>query len=82
MDASPSADVEKALTKQFGWSKTEITIARSAIDDYSLKTPADTGGGTIAVISPIRRDYGWRRNGNVGGVTSTVSQIRDARLRS
>lgn len=77
-----SADVEKALTKQFGWSKTENNYHNyRAISyyDYSLKTPADTGG-TIAVIFANGAIMdGEETPGNVGGDT-TASQIRDARL--
>lgn len=75
-----SADVEKALTKQFGWSKTENNYrAISSYYDYSLKTPADTGG-TIAVIFANGAIMdGEETPGNVGGDT-TASQIRDARL--
>ncbi|EAT2430476.1 signal peptide peptidase SppA [Salmonella enterica subsp. enterica serovar Livingstone] len=74
-----SADVEKALTKQFGWSKTENNYRAISYHDYSLKTPADTGG-TIAVIFANGAIMdGEETPGNVGGDT-TASQIRDARL--
>lgn len=74
-----SADVEKALTKQFGWSKTENNYRAISYYDYSLKTPADTGG-TIAVIFANGAIMdGEETPGNVGGDTS-ASQIRDARL--
>lgn len=74
-----SADVEKALTKQFGWSKTENNYRAISYYDYSLKTPADTGG-TIAVIFANGAIMdGKETPGNVGGDT-TASQIRDARL--
>ncbi|EDI6155688.1 signal peptide peptidase SppA [Salmonella enterica subsp. enterica serovar Agona] len=74
-----SADVEKALTKQFGWSKTENNYRAISYYDYSLKTPADTGG-TIAVIFDNGAIMdGEETPGNVGGDT-TASQIRDARL--
>ncbi|PXP28415.1 signal peptide peptidase SppA [Salmonella enterica] len=74
-----SADVEKALTKQFGWSKTENNYRAISYYDYSLKTPADTGG-TIAVIFANGAIMdGEEKPGNVGGDT-TASQIRDARL--
>ncbi|EAR0514169.1 signal peptide peptidase SppA [Salmonella enterica] len=73
-----SADVEKALTKQFGWSKTENNYRAISYYDYSLKTPADTGG-TIAVIFANGAIMdGEETPGNVGGDT-TASQIRDAR---
>lgn len=74
-----SADVEKALTKQFGWSKTENNYRAISYYDYSLKTPADTGG-TIAVIFANGAIMdGEETPGNVGGDT-TASQIRDARF--
>ncbi|EAR0854160.1 signal peptide peptidase SppA [Salmonella enterica] len=74
-----SADVEKALTKQFGWSKTENNYRAISYYDYSLKTPEDTGG-TIAVIFANGAIMdGEETPGNVGGDT-TASQIRDARL--
>ncbi len=74
-----SADVEKALTKQFGWSKTENNYRAISYYDYSLKTPADTGG-TIAVIFANGAIMdGEETPGNVGGDT-TASQIRDTRL--
>ncbi|EHT5740136.1 signal peptide peptidase SppA [Salmonella enterica] len=74
-----SADVKKALTKQFGWSKTENNYRAISYYDYSLKTPADTGG-TIAVIFANGAIMdGEETPGNVGGDT-TASQIRDARL--
>nr|EEE1919449.1 signal peptide peptidase SppA [Salmonella enterica subsp. diarizonae] len=74
-----SADVEKALTKQFGWSKTENNYRAISYYDYSLKKPADNGG-TIAVIFANGAIMdGEETPGNVGGDT-TASQIRDARL--
>ncbi|MBA3111484.1 signal peptide peptidase SppA [Salmonella enterica] len=74
-----SADVEKALTKQFGWSKTENNYRAISYYDYSLKTPANNGG-TIAVIFANGAIMdGEETPGNVGGDT-TASQIRDARL--
>ncbi|EDL9689282.1 signal peptide peptidase SppA [Salmonella enterica subsp. enterica serovar Infantis] len=74
-----SADVEKSLTKQFGWSKTENNYRAISYYDYSLKTPADTGG-TIAVIFANGAIMdGEETPGNIGGDT-TASQIRDTRL--
>ncbi|HCK4063479.1 TPA: signal peptide peptidase SppA [Salmonella enterica subsp. enterica serovar Infantis] len=74
-----SADVEKSLTKQFGWSKTENNYRAISYYDYSLKTPADTGG-TIAVIFANGAIMdGEETPGNVGGDT-TASQIRDTHL--
>ncbi|EMD4808749.1 signal peptide peptidase SppA [Salmonella enterica] len=74
-----SANVEKALTKQFGWSKTENNYRAISYYDYSLKKPADSGG-TIAVIFANGAIMdGEETPGNVGGDTM-ASQIRDARL--
>ncbi|EAA3838981.1 signal peptide peptidase SppA [Salmonella enterica] len=74
-----SADVEKALTKQFGWSKTENNYRAISYYGYSLKKPADSGG-TIAVIFANGAIMdGEETPGNVGGDTM-ASQIRDARL--
>ncbi|ENL9261694.1 signal peptide peptidase SppA [Salmonella enterica] len=74
-----SADIEKTLTKQFGWSKTENNYRAISYYDYSLKTPAGNGG-TIAVIFANGAIMdGEETPGNVGGDT-TASQIRDARL--
>ncbi len=74
-----SADVEKALTKQFGWSKTENNYRAISYYDYSLKTPADTGGTISVIFANGAIMYGEETPGNVGGDT-TASQIRDARL--
>ncbi|EJK0231691.1 signal peptide peptidase SppA [Salmonella enterica] len=74
-----SADVEKALTKQFGWSKTENNYRAISYYDYSLKTPADTGGTIAVIFANSAIMDGEETPGNVGGDT-TASQIRDARL--
>ncbi|ECI7941162.1 signal peptide peptidase SppA [Salmonella enterica subsp. enterica] len=74
-----SADVEKALTKQFGWSKTENNYRAISYYDYSLKTPADTGGTIEVIFANGAIMDGEETPGNVGGDT-TASQIRDARL--
>ncbi|MGL7186925.1 signal peptide peptidase SppA [Salmonella sp. NW79] len=74
-----SADVEKALTKQFGWSKTENNYRAISYYDYSLKTPADTGGSIAVIFANGAIMDGEETPGNVGGDT-TASQIRDARL--
>ncbi|PUQ10737.1 signal peptide peptidase SppA [Salmonella enterica subsp. enterica] len=74
-----SADVEKALTKQFGWSKTENNYRAISYYDYSLKTPADTGGTIAGIFANGAIMDGEETPGDVGGDT-TASQIRDARL--
>ncbi|EBI0065070.1 signal peptide peptidase SppA, partial [Salmonella enterica subsp. enterica serovar Braenderup] len=44
-----SAEVEKALTKQFGWSKAENNYRAISYYDYTLNPPADTGS-SIGVV--------------------------------
>ena len=74
-----NAEVEKALTKQFGCSKAENNYRAISYYDYSLKTPADTGDGIGVVFANGAIMDGEETPGNVGGDT-TASQIRDARL--
>ncbi|HAV2023050.1 TPA: signal peptide peptidase SppA [Citrobacter koseri] len=74
-----NAEVEKVLTKQFGWSKAENNYRAISYYDYSLKTPADTGDGIGVVFANGAIMDGEETPGNVGGDT-TASQIRDARL--
>ncbi|MDN8600007.1 signal peptide peptidase SppA [Citrobacter sp. S2-9] len=74
-----SADVEKALTKQFGWSKKENNYRAISYYDYSLNPPAETGGSIGVVFANGAIMDGEETPGNVGGDT-TASQIRDARL--
>jgi protease-4 len=78
-ELASGAEVEKALSKRFGWSTAENNYRAISYYDYSLKSPP-TAGGTIAVIfaSGAIMD-GEETPGNVGGDT-TASQIRDARL--
>jgi protease-4 len=74
-----STDVEKALTKQFGWSKADNDYRAVSYYDYSLKTPADTGSSVAVIFANGAIIDGDETPGNVGGDT-TASQIRDARL--
>jgi protease-4 len=74
-----SAEVEKALTKQFGWSKADNDYRAVSYYDYSLKTPADTGSSVAVIFANGAIIDGDETPGNVGGDT-TASQIRDARL--
>ncbi|POT57629.1 signal peptide peptidase SppA [Citrobacter amalonaticus] len=74
-----SAEAEKALTKQFGWSKAENNYRAISYYDYSLKTPADTGNAIAVIFANGAIMDGEETPGNVGGDT-TASQIRDARL--
>ncbi|MFP0083544.1 signal peptide peptidase SppA [Escherichia coli] len=74
-----SAEIEKALTKEFGWSKTDKHYRAISYYDYALKTPADTGDSIGVVFANGAIMDGEETQGNVGGDT-TEAQIRDARL--
>lgn len=74
-----NTDVEKALTKQFGWSKADNNYRAVSYYDYNLKTPADTGASVAVIFANGAIIDGQETPGNVGGDT-TASQIRDARL--
>ena len=74
-----NAEVEKALTKQFGWSKADNNYRAVSYYDYNLKTPADQGASVAVIFANGAIIDGEETPGNVGGDT-TASQIRDARL--
>ncbi|EPP4620262.1 signal peptide peptidase SppA [Escherichia albertii] len=74
-----SAEIEKALTKEFGWSKADKNYRAISYYDYALKTPADTGDSIGVVFANGAIMDGEETQGNVGGDT-TATQIRDARL--
>lgn len=74
-----SVEIEKALTKEFGWSKTDKNYRAISYYDYALKTPADTGDSIGVVFANGAIMDGEETQGNVGGDT-TAAQIRDARL--
>ena len=74
-----SAEIEKALTKEFGWSKADKNYRAVSYYDYALKTPADTGDSIGVVFANGAIMDGEETQGNVGGDT-TAAQIRDARL--
>lgn len=74
-----SAEIEKALSKEFGWSKADKNYRAVSIYDYALKTPADTGSSIAVVFANGAIMDGEETPGNVGGDT-TAAQIRDARL--
>ncbi|EKJ8219998.1 signal peptide peptidase SppA [Citrobacter sedlakii] len=74
-----STEMEKALTKAFGWSKSENNYRAISYYDYSLNPPADTGSAIAVVFANGAIMDGEETPGNVGGDT-TASQIRDARL--
>ncbi|HCQ0565517.1 TPA: signal peptide peptidase SppA [Escherichia coli] len=74
-----SAEIEKVLTKEFGWSKADKNYRAISYYDYALKTPADNGDGIGVVFANGAIMDGEETQGNVGGDT-TAAQIRDARL--
>ncbi|EEW0788249.1 signal peptide peptidase SppA [Escherichia albertii] len=74
-----SAEIEKALTKEFGWSKADKNYRAISYYDYALKTPSDTGDSIGVVFANGAIMDGEETQGNVGGDT-TAAQIRDARL--
>ena len=74
-----SADIEKAMTKAFGWSKADNNYRAVSMYDYVVKTPADTGSSIAVIFANGAIMDGEETPGNVGGDT-TASQIRDARL--
>ncbi|MGU3412277.1 signal peptide peptidase SppA [Enterobacteriaceae bacterium C34A] len=74
-----SAEIEKAMSKQFGWSKADNDYRAVSYYDYSLKTPSDKGASIAVIFANGAIIDGQETPGNVGGDT-TASQIRDARL--
>ncbi|WP_038154394.1 signal peptide peptidase SppA [Trabulsiella guamensis] len=74
-----SAEVEKALSKQFGWNAEEKNYRAVSYYDYSLNTPSDAGDSIAVVFANGAIMDGQETPGNVGGDT-TAAQIRDARL--
>ncbi|EPK7359674.1 signal peptide peptidase SppA [Kluyvera ascorbata] len=74
-----SAEIEKAMTKAFGWSKADNNFSAISMYDYAVKTPADTGSSIAVVFANGAIMDGEETPGNVGGDT-TAAQIRDARL--
>nr|WP_318381950.1 signal peptide peptidase SppA [uncultured Enterobacter sp.] len=74
-----SAEVEKVLTKQFGWSQEDKNYRAISYYDYALKKPSDVGDSVAVVFANGAIMDGEETPGNVGGDT-TAAQIRDARL--
>lgn len=74
-----SAEIEKALTKQFGWSKADKNYSAISLYDYTPKKPSDAGASIAVVFANGAIMDGEETPGNVGGDT-TAAQIRDARL--
>ena len=73
------ADIEKALTKQFGWSKGDNDYQAISMYDYVVKEPRKIGSSIAVVFANGAIMDGDETPGNVGGDT-TAAQIRDARL--
>lgn len=74
-----SAEVEKSLTKQFGWSKKDKNYSAISFYDYQLNKRSEQGDAIAVVFANGAIMDGEETPGNVGGDT-TASQIREARL--
>ncbi|POP42291.1 signal peptide peptidase SppA [Superficieibacter electus] len=74
-----SAEMEKALSKQFGWSDKDKDFSAISMYDYALKKPAQEGGKIAVIFANGAIMDGEATQGNVGGDT-TAAQIREARL--
>lgn len=78
-ELSDSAQVEKILTKQFGWSKADNNYRAVSMYDYAVKDPSDAGDSIAVIFADGAIIDGEETAGTVGGDT-TAAQIRDARL--
>ncbi|HDS5322745.1 TPA: signal peptide peptidase SppA [Klebsiella aerogenes] len=78
-ELATSTEVEKALTKQFGWSKADNNYRAISYYDYNVKAPAEQGSAVAVIFANGAIMDGEETPGNVGGDT-TAAQIRDARL--
>ncbi|WP_312210908.1 signal peptide peptidase SppA [Pseudescherichia sp.] len=74
-----SADAEKVLVKQFGWSDEDKNYRAISMYDYPLKKPSEMGGSVAVIFANGAIMDGEETAGNVGGDT-TAAQIRDARI--
>ncbi len=74
-----SADAEKALVKQFGWSDEDKNYRAISMYDYPLKKPSDVDSSVAVIFANGAIMDGEETAGNVGGDT-TAAQIRDARI--
>lgn len=74
-----STEVEKALTKQFGWSKMDNNYRAISYYDYNTKTPFDEGSVIAVIFVNGATMDGEETSGNVGGDITAV-QIRDVYL--
>ena len=78
-ELATSTEVEKALTKQFGWSKADNNYRAISYYDYNVKAPTEQGSAVAVIFANGAIMDGEETPGNVGGDT-TAAQIRDARL--
>ncbi|AIR01769.1 TPA: signal peptide peptidase SppA [Pluralibacter gergoviae] len=78
-ELADSAQVEKILTKQFGWSKADNNYRAVSMYDYAVKDPSDAGDSIAVIFADGAIIDGEETAGTVGGDT-TAAQIRDARL--
>lgn len=76
-ELATSTEVEKALTKQFGWSKADNNYRAISYYDYNVKAPAEQGSAVAVIFANGAIMDGEETPGNVGGDT-TAAQIRDA----
>ncbi|WP_312282125.1 signal peptide peptidase SppA [Pseudescherichia sp.] len=74
-----SADAEKVLVKQFGWSDVDKNYRAISMYDYPLKKPSEVGSSVAVIFANGAIMDGEETAGNVGGDT-TAAQIRDARI--
>ncbi|MGL4427303.1 MAG: signal peptide peptidase SppA [Silvania sp.] len=74
-----NAEIEKSLTKEFGWSKEDKNYSAVSFYDYQANKPSDVGDSIAVVFANGAIMDGEETPGNVGGDT-TAAQIRDARL--
>jgi len=74
-----SADAEKVLVKQFGWSDEDKNYRAISMYDYPLKKPSEMGSSVAVIFANGAIMDGEETAGNVGGDT-TAAQIRDARI--
>lgn len=80
-ELATSATVDKALIKQFGWSKANKDFSYTSMYDYQVKKPAEQGGSIAVIFANGAIMDGEETPGQVGGDT-TAMQIREARLDS
>ncbi|MDR8464094.1 signal peptide peptidase SppA, partial [Acinetobacter baumannii] len=68
-ELATSTEVEKALTKQFGWSKADNNYRAISYYDYNVKTPSDQGSAIAVIFANGAIMDGEETPGNVGGDT-------------